>query len=262
VAVNDPLPVSVAVITLNEEKDLAHCLESVRDLAAEMVVIDSGSTDRTREVAERFGAIFEIQPWQGHVAQKNIALRRCSRPWVLCLDADEVVSPELNVAIREIFANGEPREQGFLVNRLNFYLGQWIRHAWYPEWRLRLVRGDRACWNGLDPHDKLEVEGSTRRIRGDLFHYPFDSLEDHLQKTLKYARIMANSYAQAGRTGRWYQAAFSPWFAFLKSIFLKGGWRDGWRGWVIASVTGMGTFAKYAFLLERRRSMENRGDRF
>src|SRR5690242_1608591 len=118
-AVNDPLPVSVAVLTLNEEKDLPRCLESVRGLASEIVVMDSGSTDQTRAVAERFGAIFEFHPWQGCAAQRNVALRRCSRPWVLCLDADEAVSPELADTIRKLFANGEPAEDGFLINRLN-----------------------------------------------------------------------------------------------------------------------------------------------
>ena len=254
---HDPLPLAVAVITLNEEQDLPRCLESVRGLAAEIVVIDSGSTDGTREVAQRSGAIFEVHSWQGHVAQKNIALRRCSRQWVLCLDADEAVSPELATAIRNLFASGEPRESGFLINRLNFYLGQWIRHAWYPEWRLRLVRRDHARWAGLDPHDKMEVEGPTRRLVGDLFHRPFGSLEEHLQKTIKYARIMADSYRQEGRAFHWYQALFSPWLAFLKVIFLKSAWRDGWRGWVIAGARGVGTFAKYAFLLERSRSWQN-----
>ncbi len=253
---NDPLPVSVAVLTLNEEQDLPRCLESVRGLASEIVVIDSGSTDRTRAIAESFGAIFEVHPWQGCAAQRNVALSRCSRPWALCLDADEAVSPELAAAIRALFANGEPREQGFLVNRLNFYLGQWIRHAWYPEWRLRLVRRDHARCTGVDPHDKIEVGGSTSRLAGDLFHHPFDPLQDHFSKTIKYARTMADSLVREGRTFHWYQAVFSPWLAFCKVLFLKSAWRDGWRGWVIAGSRGVGTFAKYAFMLERSRGWQ------
>ncbi|HTA94937.1 MAG TPA: glycosyltransferase family 2 protein, partial [Verrucomicrobiae bacterium] len=175
------LPLSVAVITLNEEKNLSRCLESVRGMASEIVVVDPGSTDRTREIAESFGAVFKINPWPGFVAQKNVALQSCTQSWVLCIDADEAVSPELAAGIRQLFADGDPREQGFFVNRLNFYVGQWIRHAWYPEWRLRLVRRANAQWGGLDPHDKLEVNGVSRRLAGDLLHYPFSSVQEHFQ---------------------------------------------------------------------------------
>jgi glycosyltransferase involved in cell wall biosynthesis len=255
--VSSRLAISVAIITLNEEDNLPRCLESVRELASEIVVIDSGSVDSTAQVARRFGALFETHPWQGHVGQKNIALQRCTQPWVLCLDADEAVSPELAAALRDLFAKGQPAEQGFLINRFNFYLGRWIRHAWYPEWRLRLVRRTLARWGGLDPHDKLEVSGTTSRLKGNLLHYPFCSVRDHLETELKYARIMAESYAKSGRVWRWYHAIFSPWLAFFKSLMLKSGWRDGWRGWLIASAKWLNSFAKYAFWLERLRLSAN-----
>jgi len=251
--VSTRLSLSVAIITLNEQENLPRCLRSVQELASEIVVIDSGSTDGTAEVAGQFGAIFEVHPWQGHVAQKNIALQRCTQPWVLCLDADEEVSPELAVSIRRLFEAGNPRAHGYWVNRFNFYLGQWIRHAWYPEWRLRLVRRQFARWGGLDPHDKLEVEGQTARLDGHLLHYPFCSVRDHLESELKYARIMADSYVRTGRAWRWHHAVFSPWLAFFKTLMLKSGWRDGWRGWVIAGGKWVNTFAKYAYLLERVR---------
>ena len=247
------LPISAAIITLNEEKNLPRCLESLRDLVSEIVIIDSGSTDRTREIAEKAGAIFETVPWQGHIGQKNSALQRCAGPWILCLDADEALSPELAASIRRLFENTGPAENGFYVNRLNFYLGQWIRHAWQPEWRLRIVRKSAGPkWGGLDPHDRLEVTGATGRLNGNLLHWSFESLRDHFQKTLKYAEIMAGSYARSGRDCRWYHIIFSPWMAFLKILVLRSGWRDGWRGWVIAGAKWLNVFAKYAFLLERR----------
>ena len=254
---NKPLPISVAVITLNEEKNLQRCLDSVRNLVSEIVVIDSGSTDGTQAIAEKFGAIFEVHSWPGYVAQKNIALKRCSQPWVLCLDADEAVSPELAESIRKTFANGEPRENGFYINRLNFYLGEWIRHAWNPEWRLRLARRDRAKWVGLKVHEKMEVEGATQRLSGRLLHYSFESVSDHFQKTLNYASLSADSHAQDGRRYHWYQIVFSPWLAFFKVLLLKGGWRDGWRGWIIAGARWLNVFAKYTFLLERRWPKQN-----
>jgi glycosyltransferase involved in cell wall biosynthesis len=245
-------PLSVAIITLNEERNLARCLASVRDLAAEIVVIDSGSTDKTGEIARSFGAIFEPRPWQGYVAQKNIALKRCTQPWVLCLDADEALSPQLAQSIARVFDGGDPKQNGFWVNRRTFYLGDWIRHAWYPEWRLRLVRGNLAGWGGLDPHDKLEILGPTARLEGDLLHYPFRDLQDHLQSTIKHARTMADSYAAEGRKFRWHQLLVLPWFAFFKRLVLKQGWRDGWRGWLISVGNLVGTFAKYGFLLEKQ----------
>lgn len=246
----------MAVITLNEEENLPRCLESVRELASEIVVIDSGSTDRTREVAASFGARFETQPWQGYVAQKNMSLKRCTQPWVLCLDADEAVSPELASAIRGALSSKEPRGHGFVMNRLNFYCGQWIRHAWYPEWRLRLARRDSAQWVGGDVHERLEVKGPTGRLAGDLWHYPFRRLMDHFQNTLKFARLAADSYERNGRPCRWYNLIFSPWFAFFKILILKSGWRDGWRGWTIAGAKWLNVFAKYSFLLERRWSLQ------
>lgn len=253
-----PLPLSVAVITLNEEQSLRRCLDSVRKLAAEIVVIDSGSSDHTGAIARELGAIFEVQPWQGHVRQKNIALKRCTQPWVLCLDADEALSPELADSVRTLFTSGEPAPNGYWVNRRTFYLGDWIRHAWYPEWRLRLVRRNHAEWRGLDPHDKLEADGATARLDGDLLHYPpFASVHDHLQSTIDHARIMARSYARAGLRCHWYHLLFSPWAALLKTYVFKQGWRDGWRGLTIACVTLLGTMVKYAFLLEAQRNERN-----
>ena len=252
------LPLSVVVITLDEEANLARCLESVRDLAVEIVVVDSGSKDRTGEIARQFGAKFVFHQWQGYIGQKNVALRSCSQPWVLCLDADEALSPELVISICEQFTKGEPAVNGFWVNRRSFYLGHWIWHAWYPEWRLRLVRRERAMWCGLDPHDKLEVTGPTARLDGDLLHYPFCSLEDHLHSSLKYARIMADSYAQQGRRFHWHFLLFSPWVGFFQQLILKQGWRDGWRGWIIAGVRMVSVFAKYAFLLECERVGDNK----
>lgn len=257
-AMHQPLPLSVAIITLNEERNLARCLESVRGLAAEIVVVDSSSTDRTGEIARQFGAAFEFNAWPGHVAQKNVALRRCRQPWTLSLDADEALSPELIQSLRQLFATGEPKADGYWANRRTFYLGRWIWHAWYPEWRLRLARRDKAEWRGLDPHDRLEVSGATARLDGDLLHYPFRDLQDHLHSTIKHARTMAESYAREGRRFHWQHLLFSPWVAFVKRLVIKHGWRDGWRGWLIASVKAVNVFAKYAFLLENERTKDDK----
>lgn len=244
------LPLSVAVITLNEEARLPACLTSVQDLAAEIVVVDSGSTDGTEAVAKRFGARFLVEPWRGHVAQKNLAWTACSQPWVLGLDADEVVSLELAASMRALFANGPPAAEGYWISRRTFYLGRWINHAWYPEWRLRLARREKARWTGRDPHDRLEVNGPTARLKGDLLHYSYRDLQDHFQRLVRYAQVSARGLAQEGKRCRWYHLVLSPWAALGKRLILKQGFRDGLRGWIIAYSTFFSVLAKYAFLLE------------
>lgn len=244
------LPLSVAIITLNEEEHLPRCLASVRELASEIVVVDSGSTDRTAEIARAAGAVFLSESWSGHVAQKNKALAACSQPFVLSLDADEEVSPELAAALRRLFADRLPGPDGFWINRRTFYLGQWIRHTWNPEWRVRLVRRERARWAGRDPHDKLEVAGHTARLTGDILHYSYSDLQDHFGRMLRYARISAETLRRDGHRCQWYHLVFSPWLAFLKKLILRSAWRDGWRGWIISVATFFSVFAKYAFRLE------------
>ncbi|HZO86500.1 MAG TPA: glycosyltransferase family 2 protein [Verrucomicrobiae bacterium] len=247
------LPISVAVVTLNEEENLPRCLESVRELASQMVVLDCGSTDGTRAATEKFGAEFHFAPWAGYVAQKNKCLALCSQPWTLCLDADEALTPELAQSIRTLFASGEPPAAGYKVNRRTFYLGDWIWHSWYPEWHVRLVRRGHASWTGLLVHEYLEADGQTEKLAGDLLHYSFRDLFDHLQRTIKYSRLMAQSYHQQNRRFRWAQLLISPWLSFFKHLVLRSGWRDGWRGWLIAFSKWLDVFAKYAFLLEIER---------
>ncbi len=250
----DRLPLSIALITLNEESNLQRCLESLGGIAAEIVIVDSGSTDRTKAVAHSHGARFEFSPWAGHVKQKAKALERCTQPWVLCLDADEALTPQLAQSVADIVQRNDATLAGAAVNRRSFYLGAWIWYSWYPEWRLRLARRTHAAWAGLDPHDRLEVEGHTTRLQGDLLHYSFHDLADHLERSLSYARLSAASYAASGRRFRWLQLLFSPPMAALKHLVLRQGFRDGWRGWIIAGVKAAETFAKYAFLLEHERA--------
>ena len=255
-----PLPLAVAIVTLNEEKNLSRCLASVRDLATEIVIIDSGSTDKTAAIAAAAGAIFEVHPWPGFTKQKNRAYQRCSQPWILGLDADEEVSPELAASLRAAFAAGEPAVAGFTVNRRNWYLGAWIWHAWYPEWLLRVTRQGAGQWAGIEPHPALHVTGKTVRLRGDLLHYPFHDLQDQIDRWLRYSHTMADLYASQGRRCRWQDLVLSPWGAFLKRLILKQAWRDGWRGWLIAFTNLFYVFAKYAFLLEKQLATEPKKD--
>jgi len=249
------LPLSVAIVTLNEEENLPRCLAGLGDLAEEIVIVDSGSTDKTESIARGVGARFVSVKWEGFSAQKNRALDLCTRQWILFLDADEVVSPGLAASIRQALASPAGHD-AFWLNRRTWYLGAWIWHSWYPEWRLRLLRRGSGRWGGLDPHAALQVTGKTSRLDGDLLHYSFRDLQDHLLRTVRYARTMAESYFKEGRKFRWRHLLLSPCVAFFKHFVLKSGWRDGWRGVVIAGVKAFDCFSKYAFLLERERAPE------
>lgn len=250
VSAERPLPLSVAIIARNEEARLPRCLESVSGLAAEIVVLDSGSTDATVAVAERFGARVEITDWPGFTVQKNRALVACHQPWVLSLDADEAVSPALADAIRALFAAGDPPRTGYFINRRNRYLGVWLRHAWTPEWRLRLVARDQARWTGGRVHEQLTVTGPTGRLAGDLLHESYDRLDDHLHRTIAYARLGAEDLIARGKPFRAYKLLLSPLGRLMRILLLQQSWRDGWRGVLIAASSMLAAFAKHAFVLE------------
>lgn len=246
------LPLSISVITLNEGDNLERCLDSVSGLGSEIVIVDSGSTDRTCEIAARYQARVIHNDWPGHVAQKNVALDHCTQPWVLSLDADEALDETLRDAILRLF-EGNPEYQGYQLNRLTWFLGDWMRHAWHPEWRLRLVCRDGARWAGMDPHDYLTAPGRHGRLDGYLVHYSFRDLAHHVAKMADYGRISGGQLIARGRHVRARHLLFSPIWRFIKVLFVKGGWRDGWRGVLIAYTTMMAGVLKYAFALEARR---------
>lgn len=251
------LPLSVNVITFNEEANIGRCLESVCGMAREIVVVDSGSTDRTREIAESYGARFIHNDWPGMGAQKNLALEHCSQPWVLCLDADEALDETLRGAIVSLL-RGTPRHDGYAVNRLTWFLEDWVRHAWFPEWRVRLARREMARWEGVNPHEWLAVSGKTSRLEGFLAHYPVRDLDHHLTKTVGYGRISGDELAKRRKRIPLHKLIFSPMWRFVRSYLLKSGWRDGWRGLVIAYTSMFSGFLKYAYAMDaiRRRDRD------
>jgi glycosyltransferase involved in cell wall biosynthesis len=249
----DGLPLSVAIISFNEEDNIARTLESIHGLASEIVVVDSHSTDRTREIARDFGAEVWEEDWKGHVRQKNSALDKCGQAYVLALDCDEVLSSELRESIREA-VRGEAAE-GFSMNRKTFYLGRFLEHTWQPEWRLRLVKSSaHPKWGGYDPHDHLTVEGRIQRIKGDLHHYSYRDIGDHFNRAVTYPKLSARAYHGMGRRFRVYNLLFNPMVAFVKVYFLKLGFLDGVRALSVAGSEAFSTFLKYLYLWEIERS--------
>lgn len=246
------LPLSVSIISFNESANIGRMLDSVKAINAEIIVVDSHSTDNTLEIAEASGAKVYVEDWKGHIRQKNSALEKCTQPWILSLDCDEVVSPELREAIIKAIKEGS--HPGYHINRRTFYLGKLLRYAWQPDWNLRLVRKDAGPrWLGYDPHDRLKVDGRCGRLQGDLIHYSYTDLKDHMQRLVAYAELTANSYHQNGKRFHWYNLLINPLVAFFKKYALKRGFLDGSQGFFAAMSSIIYVFLKYLFLWEIER---------
>jgi hypothetical protein len=250
------LDLSVAIVCRNNQSTIGRTLDSVRALAAEIIAVDSGSTDQTIPMLEAAGARVIHSPWLGHIKTKQLALESCTRAWILCLDSDESPEPELAAAIRSALTGegpADPVPAGYRVNRMVWYRGRALRHTWQPEWRLRLVQRGTARWTGLDPHDVLSLINPADRagdLPGVLRHDSFASFEEHFRKQVQHAATMARSLHAAGKRGSRLRLVISPPGAFIKQLVLKRGFLDGRAGWLAAATTAAGTLIKHGVLLE------------
>lgn len=243
-----PLPLSISIISHNEEANLPRCLRSVAGLAEEVVVVDSGSADRTVEIARENGARVEHQSWLGHRDQKNVALGLCTRPWVLALDCDEELSPGLRAALEAFFQNGDAeRFDGAWMARKVFFLGRWITHGdWYPDRKLRLFRREKARWGGSPEHDKIELDGATATLRGDLLHYSFRDIPHYISKINVYSDVFLDRQKMAGERWSLAHTMFRPWWRFFRAYVLRRGFLDGFPGFWIATSTAYFAFVRYS----------------
>jgi glycosyltransferase involved in cell wall biosynthesis len=244
------MKISATVITLNEEDRIADALESLA-WADEIVVVDAGSTDRTREIARRYTDRVLVHPWQGYAVQKRYADAQASHEWIFSLDADERVSPALRRSIEKVKEEG-PRCEGYRVARRAWYLGRWINHGgWYPDYQVRLYRRDCAAWVGDFVHESVRVQGRVGRLAGDLWHLTRRSLSEHHEVLGRYTTLAAEQEAARGRSANVIRLLFQPLLTFLQSYFFKQGFRDGVPGLVIAGFAAYYVFLKYAKLWER-----------
>lgn len=249
---NKQFSLSVALISFNEEQNIRRTLQAVLPLATEIIIVDSHSTDKTREIAEGLGAKVFDENWKGHIAQKNSALQKCTCEWILCLDCDEVVDADLLKSIENAMISG--KYDGYAVNRSTFYMGRFLKHSWQPDWKLRLVkRQAQPVWKGYDPHDALTINGKTSRLDGLLLHYSYKNTFDHYQRLVKYSKIAAESYNKNGKKFSYSALFLKPTFAFLKKYILKMGFLDGFAGLAVAVSSFIYVYLKYLFLREIQR---------
>ena len=253
-------PLSVCVVAMNEEDNIAECLKSA-DFAQEWVVVDSHSSDATRDRAAAAGARVVVRDWPGHVEQKNFAVDQAANAWVLCLDADERVSPELRSSILAALDRSD-LPAGFEMARRTWYLGRWIRRGgWYPDRKVRLFRRAAGRWGGVNPHDHVHVDGRVERLGGDLLHYSYRSISDHLRTIDLFTTIAAREKFAAGRRAGWIDLTLRPFGKFLRMYVVKLGLIEGRAGFVVAVMGAYYVFLKYAKLADLARDGERRDAR-
>jgi glycosyltransferase involved in cell wall biosynthesis len=249
---------SVVIITFNEEKNIKRCLESVKDIADEIIVVDSFSTDNTEQICTGYNLTFIQHPFEGHIQQKNYALELANNDLVLSLDADEALSEKLKKNILRIKENTE--FDGYTMNRMTNYCGKWIRHGtWYPDTKLRLAKKNFIHWGGENPHDKLIISSDkVQHLKGDILHYSYYTIEGHLQQQQNFSSIAAEAMFQRGKRAPFYKLIINPMASWIKDILFRFGFLDGKSGFIIANISAKSVYWKYSKL--RNLWSQNKGD--
>lgn len=244
--------ISVTIITHNEENNIRDCLESVK-WADEVVVVDSGSTDKTIDICREYTDKVFYNPWAGMKEQKQYAVEKTSHRWILSIDADERVTEDLrHFILREL---EKPRYDGYRFPRKNYFLGKWMKHGgWYPDHVLRLFRKDRGHFGGINPHDKVIVESNRIiTVNVPLVHYTYTSLSQYASKQALYAGISAREMFSSGKTVRPYVIPLRAFWKFIETYIMKRGFLDGYYGFIVSVGSSYATFWKYLYVWELSR---------
>jgi glycosyltransferase involved in cell wall biosynthesis len=241
------IKISAVIITFNEEKNIARCLESLQGVADEIVVVDSFSKDKTKEICESYNVKFVEHKFDGHIEQKNWAITQATFPHVLSLDADEALDETLKKSILEAKSNWQ--FDAYSMNRLTNYCGKWIHHCgWYPDVKLRLWDSSKGEWGGDNPHDKYELfdkKSPTKHLKGDILHYSYYTLEDHYKQVNYFTDILSKAQFKRGKKAPIITMLMSPIVKFNKDYFIKLGILDGKAGFTICRISAYATFLKY-----------------
>ena len=245
---------TAAIIACDEEAKIGRALESLLGIADEIIVVDSGSVDRTPEICAEYGARFIVREWQGYRNQKQYATDLAGFDWVLSLDADEELSAELREEIIKWKNSSENGTAGFFLPRMTWLMGSWIKHTtWYPDWQLRLFRKDQGKWTGLNIHESFRVEGKTAKMTGHLLHYTYSSVSEYLVQLEKFTSLAAEDYVARGKKPGILRLVLSPPAVFLKNFVLKAGFLDGRAGFAVSCFSAVSTFFKLLKTEELRR---------
>lgn len=238
--------ISAVIITFNEERNIGRCLDSLAGVADEVVVVDSFSTDRTEQICREKGAHFAQRAFTGYSDQKNFANARASYDYLLSIDADEALSDTLRQAIHSV--KSDWRADGYAMNRLTNYCGQWIHHSgWYPDRKLRLFDRRVARWSNQNPHEKIEMDAGARgeRLSGDLLHYSYYSVDEHYARARRYAHLAAQAMNAQGKRAALWNLLFSAPVKFLRNYVFRLGFLDGRAGLTICWISALETGWKY-----------------
>jgi glycosyltransferase involved in cell wall biosynthesis len=237
--------VSATIIAQNEAPNIERCIRSLR-CADEVVLVDAGSTDETRNIATHLGARVVINPWGGFASQKNFAVGQASHDWILSLDADEELDGTAQAAVLN-WKTLQPAAAGYRFARLARYLGRWIRHSgWYPDYKLRLFDRRHGQWRGDYVHESVAVEGLVETLPGEILHYTCDSLDEHRRRIEFYTDLAAAQIVEEGKQITWLRRQLDPWWTFAQTYFLRCGFLDGIQGLWIAWMASRYVARKYA----------------
>jgi glycosyltransferase involved in cell wall biosynthesis len=255
------LPISVCLVAGNEAHRIRPALDSVKGWTSEIILaIDDRVTDGTDKIAAAYGAKIISQPWSGHAAHRNFASDHATQPWLLAIDADEVVSDKLRDEIIAVFQShgAESLPAAFSFPRLSWFGGRWIRHGdWYPDRKVRLWRKAAGKWEG-DPHEKLVLQGQVIPLRADLFHYSNENIDQMLGKIQVVSTIFARQCQTRRRGAGWADLVIRPGWKFFRAYVIRLGFLDGWPGYFIAWVNAFSTVARYAKVIELTQSSDRR----
>ncbi len=248
------LPISVCVVAGNEAHRIRRALDSVAGWTGELVLaIDDKVTDGTDKIGQSYGAKIISQPWRGHAVHRDFASANASQPWLLAIDADEVIPPELRDEIIRLFEQNKfnPPCAAYSFPRCTLYHGRWIRHGdWYPDRKARLWRRGRANWGSLHLHESLVVDGETGEMKNDLLHYSMESLAHEMKKTMLQVDYFAQECAARKKKVSLAEVMFRPGWRFFRSYCLRLGFLDGWQGLAIARIIAIYTFLRYLNVYE------------
>ena len=238
--------ISAVIITMNEEKLIEQCLQSLDNVADEVIVVDSYSTDFTEQICKKYNVRFVQHEFTGFMDQKNFSLTLASYPYILSLDADEALSEELRESILSVKNN--LKYDGYRFSRLSNYCGQWIRHsAWYPDRQLRLFKAEKGEWGIINVHETFNMNHDSKigKLKGDILHWPFTSESDLVEKIKKYSDIAANEYFKSGKKVWFSTPAVHMIWRFFQTYFIRLGFLDGRNGYVICKTGAYSSFLKY-----------------